>query len=115
MITPKPDGFDSLAVEFDNRNDRDRLLRYGFLNEMFASTTAGVINTEGFDWAFYYSSETSDDHVDEQPNLISTAFLNRYGGSRECGRAFERMPSAAYARVNYSYQRLSEYLTGLVE
>ncbi|MCR8914837.1 hypothetical protein FDP08_16815 [Marinobacter panjinensis] len=111
---PQPDGFSPLALEFDNRNDRLRPLRFGFLDPAMASTT-GVNNIEGFDWAFYYPFETSNEFVEEQPNLIGTAYLNRRGGSRVCGREFERMPSAAYARVNYTYQRLSEYLSGLVE
>ncbi|MEP1214682.1 MAG: hypothetical protein ABJM11_12660 [Marinobacter sp.] len=112
---PHPDGFESLALEFDIRGDsRLRPLRYGFLDETMASTE-GVNNTEGFDWAFYYPFETSNEFVEDQPNLISIAYLNRHGGSRACGREFERMPSAAYARVNYTYQRLSEYLSGLVE
>ncbi|KPP98208.1 hypothetical protein [Marinobacter sp. HL-58] len=106
----QPDGFDSLALEFDDRDERGRLLRFGFQDE-----TLGVDNPDGFDWAFYYPSEASNDYVEDQPNLIATAFLNEYGGSRDCGRVFERMPSAAYARVDYTYQRLSEYLTGLVE
>lgn len=111
---PQSDGFDSLALEYDNRNDRLRPLRFGFLDETMAST-AGVNNTEGFDWAFYYPSEASSEFVEDQPNLISTAYLNSYGGSRACGREFERMPSSAYARVNYTYQRLSEYLSARVE
>lgn len=111
---PQPDGFESLALEFDIRDSRLRPLRYGFLDETMASTP-GVNNTEGFDWAFYYPFETSNEFVEDQPNLISTAYLNRHGGSRACAREFERMPSAAYARVNYTYQRLSEYLSGLVE
>lgn len=111
---PQPDGFGSLALEFDSRNDRLRPLRFGFLDETMASTT-GVNNIEGFDWAFYYPFETSNEFVEDQPNLISIAYLNRHGGSRACGREFERMPSAAYARVTYTYQRLSEYLSGLVE
>ncbi|MDL0430652.1 hypothetical protein QPM17_05925 [Marinobacter sp. TBZ242] len=111
---PQPDGFSSLAIEFDTRYGHPRPLRFGFLDENMASTP-GVNSTEGFDWAFYYPSEVSTEFVDDQPNLIATAYLNRYGGSRACGREFEREPSAAYARVSYSYQRLSEYLTGLVE
>lgn len=111
---PQPDGFESLALEFDIRDSRLRPLRYGFLDETMASTP-GVNNSEGFDWAFYYPFETSNEFVEGQPNLISTAYLNRHGGSRACAREFERMPSAAYARVNYTYQRLSEYLSGLVE
>ncbi len=110
----QPDGFTSLAMEFDTRYGLPRPLRFGFLDERMAATT-GVNNTEGFDWAFYYPFETSNEFVEEQPNLISIAYLNRHGGSRVCGREFERMPSAAYARVNYTYQRLSEYLSGLVE
>ncbi|WP_292049726.1 hypothetical protein [Marinobacter sp.] len=79
------------------------------------SSTPGVSNTEGFDWAFYYPFDNSSEFVADQPNLINIAYLNRHGGSRACGREFERAPSAAYARVNYTYQRLSEYLSGLVE
>lgn len=111
---PQPEGFSPLALEFDTRGGFLRPLRFGFLDQKMAST-AGVENTEGFDWAFYYPFETSNEFVADQPNLISTAYLNRHGGSRACGREFERMPSAAYARVNYTYQRLSEYLSGLVE
>lgn len=111
---PQPDGFSPLALEFDTRDGLLRPLRFGFLDQKMASTP-GVNNIEGFDWAFYYPFETSNEFVADQPNLISTAYLNRHGGSRACGREFERMPSAAYARVNYTYQRLSEYLSGLVE
>ncbi|MCL7944388.1 hypothetical protein [Marinobacter sp. ATCH36] len=111
---PQPVGFGSLALEYDNRKSQLRPLRFGFLDEMMASTE-GVNNSEGFEWAFYYLFEASNEFVEDQPNLISSAYLNRYGGSRACGREFERMPSAAYARVNYTYQRLSEYLSGLVE
>ncbi|MDX1551105.1 MAG: hypothetical protein R3198_00660 [Marinobacter sp.] len=111
---PQPDGFSPLALEFDVREGHLRPLRFGFLDQKMASSP-GVNNTEGFDWAFYYPFETSNEFVADQPNLISTAYLNRHGGSRACGREFERMPSAAYARVNYTYQRLSEYLSGLVE
>lgn len=111
---PQPEGFSPLALEFDTRGGRLRPLRFGFLDQKMTSTT-GVDNTGGFDWAFYYPFETSNELVEDQPNLISTAYLNRHGGSRACGREFERMPSAAYARVNYTYQRLSEYLSGLVK
>lgn len=109
-----PGGFTSPALEFDTRNDRFRPLRLGFLDETMSSTP-GVSNTEGFDWAFYYPFDNSNELVAGQPNLISVAYLNRYGGSRSCGREFERAPSSAYAKVNYTYQRLSEYLSGLVE
>ena len=109
-----PDEFTSPALEFDTRNDRFRPLRFGFLDEEMSSTP-GVSNTEGFDWAFYYPFDNSSEFVADQPNLINIAYLNRHGGSRACGREFERAPSAAYARVNYTYQRLSEYLSGLVE
>lgn len=109
-----PDSFSPLVLEFDARGDRFRPLRFGFLDELMASTT-GENYTEGFDWAFYYPHDTSNEFVPDQPNLISIAYLNRHGGSRSCARAFESAPSAAYARVNYTYQRLSEYLSGLVE
>ncbi len=109
-----PDEFDSLALEFDSRNGRFRPVRIGFVDETMASTP-GVSNTQGFDWAFYYPFENSSEFVEDQPNLISAAFLNRNGGNRDCGREFESTPTAAYARVNYTYQRLSEYLSGLVE
>lgn len=111
---PIPSGFSNLGLELDTRNGFNRPLRYPFQNEKL-QTTEGVDNSVGFDWKFYYPSVTSADFVDDQPNLISSAYLVRYSSSGDCGRDFGRAPGSAYARVEYSYLNLSEYLAGQVQ
>ncbi|WP_150912582.1 hypothetical protein [Marinobacter halotolerans] len=110
---PIPGGFTGLRLELDKRNGLNRPLRFGFLNEELR-TTEGVSNTGGFEWRFYYPGVGTEDFVNDQPNLIQTAYLTRYDGARDCGRAFGSVPVSAYARVVYSYQSLSRYLAGQV-
>jgi hypothetical protein len=109
-----PAGFSAPALELDTRDGLNRLLRYGFLDEDLRDTE-GVSNSQGFEWKFYYPAASSDDFFEEQPNLVSTAYLVRYDGDRICGRDFGRAPSSSYTRVEYTYQRLSEYLAGRVQ
>jgi hypothetical protein len=111
---PIPGGFTGLGLELDTRDGLNRPLRFGFLNEEFR-TTDGVSNSGGFEWRFYYPGLETEDFVDDQPNLIQTAYLTRYDGDRDCGRAFGSVPVSAYARVVYSYQALSRYLAGQVD
>ena len=111
---PIPSGFGGLRLEFDNRANLNRPLRFGFQNESFLDTE-GVSSPVGFEWKFFYPLVGSDDFVEEQPNLISTVFIARYSGSRNCGRDFGSSPVTAFARVQYSYQRLSGFLAGLVD
>lgn len=115
---PQPANFVNLALEYDTR-DLDgegagapvsRLLRYGFLDPDL-SGLANVDAGSGFQWAMYY--QTTFDPAN--PDLIREAYLTSYSGARECKREFEETPSSAYAKVEYSYQLLSEYLLGLLD
>jgi hypothetical protein len=101
-------------LEFDTRDDLNRPLRYGFL----APGMAGLSNVDadrGFEWALYYPARNSATPLGGTPNLIREAYLKSYGGSRTCGREFESVPSGVYARVDYHYKNLSEYLVELLE
>lgn len=115
---PQPANFVNLALEYDTR-DLDggeegapvsRLLRYGFLDPAL-SGLANVDAGSGFQWAMYYS--TTFDPAN--PGLLREAYLSSYSGARTCGREFEEAPSSAYAKVEYSYQPLSDYLLGLLD
>jgi hypothetical protein len=122
---PQPVTFIDLALEFDNRQlsyppgpegklTVNRLLRYGFLDP----AAAGLDNVDadrGFEWIMFYPKPDSAGFVADQPNLISEAHLNKYAGVHKCGREFDNKTSAHYARVEYQYQHLSEYLTGLLQ
>lgn len=115
---PQPASFVGLALEYDARqfegadpdNPVSRLLRYAFLDPALSSL-ANVDAGTGFQWAMYYP--TTFDPAN--PNLIREAYLSSYSGARACGREFEETPSSAYAKVEYRYQTLSEYLLGLLD
>lgn len=115
---PQPANFVNLALEYDTRDlDGDgegapvsRLLRYGFLDP----DLSGLANVEagsGFQWAMYYSATFDPANSD----LIREAYLSSYSGARTCGRDFGETPSSAYAKVEYSYKTLSEYLLGMLD
>ncbi|SOB76527.1 hypothetical protein SAMN04488490_2228 [Marinobacter sp. LV10R510-11A] len=107
---PQPTGFTGLSLEFDTRGELiNRPLRYGFL----APEMAGLDNVdaeEGFEWALYYPDRNAETPLGGTPNLIREAYLKSYGSNRSCGRKFEDVPSGVYARVDYTYKNLSEYL-----
>ncbi|MGF2736471.1 hypothetical protein [Marinobacter sp. DUT-1] len=117
-VEPQPANFVELALEYDTRpveggaegDSVSRLLRYAFLDPAL-SDLANVDAGSGFQWAMYYPA-TRDP---ETPDLIREAYLTNYSGARECGREFEETTSSAYAKVEYSYQALSEYLLGLLD
>jgi hypothetical protein len=122
---PQPTNFVDLALEFDNREFShpegadgkltvNRLLRYGFLDPYKSSLTE-VEADRGFEWVMSYPRLDNASFVPGQPNLISEAYLNKYAGAHNCGREFDNKTSAHYARVEYRYQHLSEYLTGLLQ
>ncbi|WP_138440984.1 hypothetical protein [Marinobacter alexandrii] len=121
---PQPVSFNDLEMELDTRTLLDpgtnrevtfnRLLRYGFLDPQ----TAGLSNvdaTRGFEWMMYYPSVGSSEFSSAQANLIEEAYLTRHNGDKSCGREFDRTPTSAYARVEYDYQSLSDYLIGLLQ
>ncbi|TYC59447.1 hypothetical protein FMN52_08090 [Marinobacter sp. BW6] len=117
---PQPSGFTDPVLEFDRRafseNEQPnlRLLRYGFLDPDLL-LLARVTGDGSFEWAMNYPAADGPGFVAEQPNLIRDAYLKSYSAAGDCGREFEGVPNSAYARVEYSYQRLSEYLVGLLE
>ncbi|WP_417565983.1 hypothetical protein [Marinobacter sp.] len=117
---PQPVAFTDLIFEFDTRAFSDsehsnlRLLRYGFLDP--ALSDLGRVTGDGsFEWAMNYSPADAPGFAQEQPNLIRDAYLTRYDSTARCGREFEGLPTSAYARVEYVYQTLSEYLLSLLE
>ena len=121
---PQPFGFNDLEVELDTRAlahsgsgeeiQLNRLLRYGFLDPDTAAL-AHVEATRGFEWSLYYPAVGGAEFVQSQPNLIAEAYLTRHSGDRACSREFEDSPSSAYARLDYRYQSLSDYLVGLLQ
>lgn len=114
MATGAPVGFDALNLEYDTRDEITRLLRYTFYDPVSASLEH-VTSTGGFDWLMYYPQEGAVNYSEEQPRLITDAYLANVRTSASCGREFEQVPSSVFGRVDYRYQRLSEYLTGLVD
>ena len=117
---PQPAGFTDPVLEFDRREFSGpeqpnlRLLRYGFLNPDLLQLAR--VNGDGsFEWVMNYPAAGGPGFVFQQPNLIRDAYLKRYNSAGDCGREFEGVPSSAYARVEYGYQRLSDYLVGLLE
>lgn len=106
---PQPTEFTGLSLEFDTRDDLHRPLRYGFLAPEMADL-GNVDAEEGFEWALYYSDKNAETPPGGTPNLINKAYLKSYGSNRACGRKFEDLPSGVYARVDYAYKNLSEYL-----
>ena len=117
---PQPPGFTNPVLEFDRRQFSGpeqpalRLLRYGFLDPDLLNL-ARVTGDGSFEWRMNYFAADVEDFVAEQPNLIRDAYLKSYAPAGDCGREFDGVPSSAYARVEYSYQRLSEYLVGLLD
>jgi len=116
---PQPEGFTDPVLEFDRREFAGpeqpnlRLLRYGFLDPHRLQLPR-VTGDGSFEWAMNYPAADGSGFVADQPNLIRDAYLKRYSAGSECGREFEGVPNSAYARVEYSYQRLSEYLVELL-
>jgi len=123
---PQPINFVDLALEFDTRefsyfdgadektDNRNRLLRYGFLDPSMASLP-DVTAERGFEWRMFYPKPSATSFVASQPNLISEAYLNTYAGAGNCGNEFDDRATSHFARVVYQYQHLSEYLTGLLQ
>ncbi|ONF42738.1 hypothetical protein BTO32_13685 [Marinobacter lutaoensis] len=119
---PQPTSFSGLALEYDDRplsglaataRPLHRLLRYGFLDPAL-SELDNVSGDGSFEWLMYYPGAEALADPDN-PNLIREAYLQRYTGARACGRAFENAPIGAYAKLEYGYQRLSEYLVERLE
>lgn len=108
---PQPATFTDLAFEFETRAgsgesgdvEVNRLLRYAFLDPALAAS-GGVAAGAGFQWLLHY--DTIPDV--NAPNLVREAYLSDYAVQR-CGTA-RPAPTRAYAKVKYSYRKLSDYL-----
>lgn len=121
---PQPATFEDLVLEFDAREfaypgpedvlTLRRPLRYGFLDPASAGLT-NVDSDGSFEWAMFYPPVGGGAFVTAQPNLIEEAYLRKYNSGLVCGREFEEQQSGAYARVEYQYQTLSEYLVGQLQ
>jgi hypothetical protein len=117
---PQPADFTDLLLEFDTRkfsgseHSNTRLLRYGFMDPAL-SDLSRVTGDGSFEWAMNYFAADAPGFIPEQPNLVRDAFLTRFSSVGDCGRKLDELPSSAYAHVEYRYQRLSEYLVGLLE
>ena len=105
---PAPAGFDNLALEYDTRVipeeggvQVDRLLRWAFLDP--------EITEGGLQWMMFY--DTAPEALN--PNVIRTAYLTDYTRPLDCGKE-QIMPSSAYAKVEYQYEKLSDYLLDVI-
>lgn len=113
---PQPTTFTDLAFEYDTRTlstdgaevKVNRLLRYAFLDPALAGS-GNVTADAGFQWLLHYDS-TPDVNA---PNLIREAYLSDYS-VRSCGTG-RPAPARAYAKVEYSYMKLSEYLLEAIQ
>jgi len=113
---PQPTSFTDLALEYDTRTFSadgaevkvNRLLRYAFLDPALAGS-GNVAADAGFQWLLHYDS-TPDVNA---PNLIREAYLSDYS-VQSCGTG-RPAPARAYAKVEYSYMKLSEYLLEAIQ
>ena len=113
---PQPTTFTDLAFEYDTRTlstdgaevKVNRLLRYAFLDPALAGS-GNVTADAGFQWLLHYDS-TPDVNA---PNLIREAYLSDYS-VQSCGTG-RPAPARAYAKVEYSYMKLSEYLLEAIQ
>jgi len=113
---PQPATFTNLALEYDTRTlstdgaevKVNRLLRYAFLDPALAGS-GNVAADAGFQWLLHYDA-TPDVNA---PNLIREAYLSDYS-VRSCGTG-RPAPARAYAKVEYSYMKLSEYLLEAIQ
>ena len=105
---PAPVGFDELALEYDTRVipedggvQVDRLLRWVFSDP--------EVSEDGLQWTMFY--DAVPDALN--PNLIRTAYLSDYTRPLDCGKE-QIEPTTAYAKVEYEYQKLSDYLLSVI-
>lgn len=94
--------YDGLAVE--------RLLRYPVYDPATAALENVDSDTGLFQWQLYYPGLDTEGLSEVAANLIEHAYLVDDTGAEVCGDPFPEAPSNAYARVDYGYQALSEYL-----
>src|SRR5690554_673873 len=102
------------AYEYDIRDYQglavERLLRYPVYDPATAALENVDSDTGLFQWQLYYPGLDTEGLSEVAANLIEHAYLVDDTGAEVCGEPFPEAPSNAYARVDYGYQALSEYL-----
>lgn len=106
---PQPTGFSGLQLDWDRRDDRNDLLRYGFLDP---AVDAGG---EGLQWEFRYLAR---DAFGEpfQNGLVELASLAAFTGVRACGTEASTLAGTdLYGIIESDYSRLSDYLADQID
>ncbi|MDX1635442.1 MAG: hypothetical protein R3280_12445 [Marinobacter sp.] len=106
---PQPAGFPALQLDWDRRDGRDDLLRYGFLDPDIDVTG------EGLQWEFRY---LADDAFGEpvQTGLVAYSSLARFTGARSCGSEASTLAATdLYGIIESDYSRLSDYLADEID
>lgn len=92
-------------LAFDLRNERERLLSFGFPT---AALAWGI--DQGFRWSMTYREPGG---AEDQSGLISRASMGDYAGAPECWAKV--LTNTETAQVVYRYDSLSAYLTGQID
>ncbi len=110
--------FGPRAYEYDARQvdglTIERLLKLPFLSPALASLGNVDSDDGAFQWQLYYPRLDADSIDRERPDLIQSAFLMDASTVAACGSRFPEAPRNTFARIDYEYQTLSDYLVGLL-
>lgn len=116
--TEAANNFGPRAYEYDARDVDglaiERLLKLPFLDTATANLDGVSPGDGAFQWSLYYPRLDADSLNPDLPNLIQNAYLLDVTTVTSCGARFQDAPRNAYARVDYQYQTLSDYLVGLL-
>lgn len=112
------DTFGPRAYEYDARAVDglviERLLKLPFLDTATANLDGVSPGDGAFQWSLYYPRLDAQSLDRDRPSLIQNAYLLDVTTVTSCGARFPDAPRNAYARVDYQYQTLSDYLVGLL-
>lgn len=116
--TDAASSFGPRAYEYDARQVDDlvieRLLKLPFLDSALATLDELDSDDGAFQWQLYYPRLDAASLDQDRPDLIQSAYLMNASAVATCGAGFLDVPRNAFARVDYEYQTLSEYLVGLL-
>ena len=116
--TDAASSFGPRAYEYDARQVDDlaieRLLKLPFLDPAVATLDEVGSDDGAFQWQLYYPRLDAASLDQDRPDLIHSAYLMNASAVAACGVGFLDVPRNAFARVDYEYQTLSEYLVGLL-
>ncbi|PSF07539.1 hypothetical protein [Marinobacter halophilus] len=116
--TEAASSFGPRAYEYDARLvdglNIERLLKLPLLNSAWAALAEVNSDDGAFQWQLYYPRLDAVSLGQNRPNLIQSAYLMDASTVATCGTSFLDVPRNAFARVDYEYQTLSDYLVGLL-